>query len=655
MREKHSNNRKNSNRLGKIRKQSYWRRGLLVAGICGYIGLAVNAKEFLIDNAKAATISIRTENAVVEKTGADVKIYLDGELQKDGKTKGIMLDDVCMVPLEEIFEKQLKVEYNYDHEKNEIQLEANGVKLVLEPGKDIVDINGERRRMEKAPFWQVDSIGEHLYVPVKFIAEGLNFGCLEIEKDAIELLTPVRVKKEEGYSYLTGSKIEKIVYNNQTISLQNTVPGIIYNSTAYIPLHSLEKTPVRANIDETEEYVTLEHQGNEIMFYKDGSMIVADGVALEIANPLFDVEYKNKKDYLVPAKLVFEAFGASNISISSEKKKIIVTQKEDSQLNINTQPNNKKGNYLKKILVKKKSKTDVLTFQCNKTPKIKVKSNKKQITLTIKNVSINKNYSEKGFLAKYTQSLNVKKSGKNVICIIKKKSGKKFICQYGSGKIRIIIGAAPVKIAVDCGHGSNTPGKRSPKMPCDIDFEGDGIIDVKKGQCIREHQGNVGVGKFLAKELERCGFSVYRSAFGSADISLTGRQKNIKANKCKYSISVHFNAAGTGMKFHKASGVEVFYHRNATKAKKSSKMAKIVLKQMARGTKQINRGVKTMELAMCNAKTMGTQGSILVECAFMTNLHEAKTMFGNQGYWKETAKEIAKAMCEYNGVEYVEA
>jgi len=73
---------------------------------------------------------------------------------------------------------------------------------------------------------------------------------------------------------------------------------------------------------------------------------------------------------------------------------------------------------------------------------------------------------------------------------------------------------------------------------------------------------------------------------------------------------------------------------------------------MAKGTKQINRGAKKMPLAMCNTYAMGTKASILVECAFMTNLHEAKTMMGNSKYWKETGKEIAKGVCSYSGISY---
>ena len=75
---------------------------------------------------------------------------------------------------------------------------------------------------------------------------------------------------------------------------------------------------------------------------------------------------------------------------------------------------------------------------------------------------------------------------------------------------------------------------------------------------------------------------------------------------------------------------------------------------MAQGTPQVNRGAKTMALALCNTKATGAKASILVECAFMTNRHEAINMVGNEDFWQETAKEIAQGICEYTGTTYVE-
>ena len=169
---------------------------------------------------------------------------------------------------------------------------------------------------------------------------------------------------------------------------------------------------------------------------------------------------------------------------------------------------------------------------------------------------------------------------------------------------------------------------------------------------MKEHQANVGVGKYLASELERLGFKVYRSAFGSTDVSLSGRQHNIKNFKAKYSISVHFNAAGSGQTFNSANGVEVYYHSQYGKSSRT--MAQKVVNEMAKGTRQINRGAKGAKLALCNTKSMGTQASILVECAFMTNKREVKNMMGKSSYWRGTGAEIAKAVCSFSGVNYLE-
>jgi N-acetylmuramoyl-L-alanine amidase len=76
-------------------------------------------------------------------------------------------------------------------------------------------------------------------------------------------------------------------------------------------------------------------------------------------------------------------------------------------------------------------------------------------------------------------------------------------------------------------------------------------------------------------------------------------------------------------------------------------LAKDVLAQLSKGTKQTNRGVKENELAMCNCLALGTKASILVECAFMTNQKETETMLANPDYWDECAVEIAKGIHKY--------
>lgn len=214
-----------------------------------------------------------------------------------------------------------------------------------------------------------------------------------------------------------------------------------------------------------------------------------------------------------------------------------------------------------------------------------------------------------------------------------------------------------MKIAVDAGHGYNTAGKRTPPVPTDVDFNKDGKADVKKGGSIREHVAAVGVAYLLVQELKRCGFETVMTGFNDdnpendADTPLTERQAAIRDAKCDYSVSIHYNAYGDGAAFNSAEGVEIYIHNSYSG--KSEKLAKSVLKYLVQGTTQTNRGIKKAALAMCNCKNLGTKASILTELCFMTNEREALQMMGSSAYWKESAQEICKGLCDYTGVKYV--
>lgn len=214
-----------------------------------------------------------------------------------------------------------------------------------------------------------------------------------------------------------------------------------------------------------------------------------------------------------------------------------------------------------------------------------------------------------------------------------------------------------MRINIDAGQGSNTAGKRTPPLTIAIDINKDGKNDVKKGEQYREHYANVGVASLLVKELQRCGFDTMQTGFNDdnatddSDTSLADRQRAIAKANCDYSISIHFNAFGDGRSFNNAQGVGIYIHDKY--AGQSDKLAQVVLRRLAGGTKQANRGVSKKSLAMCNCNNMDIKAAILVELAFMTNLHEVTTMMANEQYWLESAQEIAKGVCEYTGVKYV--
>lgn len=192
------------------------------------------------------------------------------------------------------------------------------------------------------------------------------------------------------------------------------------------------------------------------------------------------------------------------------------------------------------------------------------------------------------------------------------------------------------RVAVDAGHGSNTAGKRTPDE-------------------YREHWINVACASFCERALRRCGIDVLRVAWDDnnarddEDVSLSTRQKLIKANKCNVSVSFHANAAGNSG-WSDASGVETLISDKSPADSRT--LANIVQSYLVQGTPQKNRGVKTQSLAMCNCGVMGTKASILVEVGFMTNKVEADLMKTDK-FCKEQAEEVAHGICDYLGIKYI--
>lgn len=589
-----------------------------------------------------------------------VSVSVDGKNVDLSEVPGIVYQGVCMVPALEVLEQNMGVACAYNKEDGIICLKKDNNSIEMQLNSKTATVNGAVVEMETGPFVSSSdgNVAERVFVPAEFVAEYLGYGYEEkINSDnqlCVQFISPLEVIIDGKPEQYLGNQIKKIVFNDKSYSLADDMVGMEINGVMMVPvIQAIEDSAIGGKVSIEDNEIVVKYQRN-ITFYKEGTTALVSGSKKEMPESIHEVVYNQDTYIMVPAEFLFTNLGMESVSIDVLSEKIVLKKSEEIGLDLITKPENASGNYMKKAVEYNKKTKDLLVFTFAKTPSVSVKSTSTLITITLNNVKINQNFDETIYGAKYIKSVSIKKAGKQLVIKIKKKKGKPFVYQYGNGKLYVHLGVEPIRIAVDCGHGANTPGKRSPKMPCNIDFEKDGIIDVKKGQSIREHQGNVGVGKYLAKELERCGFKVYRCAFGSRDVSLRERQQFVKKNKCKYSISVHFNAVGSGQTFNSANGVEVLYHSNSGLAKKSKSLAKRVVKEMAKGTKQLNRGAKPQLLALCNAKEMGTSASILVECAFMTNLHEAKTMFGNAKFWKETGEEIAQAMCDYAGVNYIE-
>jgi N-acetylmuramoyl-L-alanine amidase len=185
-------------------------------------------------------------------------------------------------------------------------------------------------------------------------------------------------------------------------------------------------------------------------------------------------------------------------------------------------------------------------------------------------------------------------------------------------------------IAIDDGHGLETPGKRTPSLP-------DGTV-------MRENEFNRAVAAQLDVHLKRCGFQTLLVAPGDTDIPLSNRTNTANKAKADFYISIHANAYGDG--WNNVRGIETYHYPGKISGQQA---AKIIHNQLIQGTALPNRGVKEANFHVLRETTMP---AVLVEHGFMTNMEDALLLL-SEAYRAECAVELAKGICQLFGVAYI--
>ncbi len=186
-------------------------------------------------------------------------------------------------------------------------------------------------------------------------------------------------------------------------------------------------------------------------------------------------------------------------------------------------------------------------------------------------------------------------------------------------------------IAIDNGHGFNTPGKRTPVMP--------------DGKVIKEWEFNYPTAKKLGELLKLNGFNIIFVSDTEEDTPLKTRTDKANNAKADAYVSIHFNAFNAIWGSH--GGIETYHHPSSIKGKE---LAELVQKELIKETGLRNRGIKSGNFQVLRETKMV---SILAECGFMDNLEEAKLMLDGN-YQMKCARAIAKGICRYFGVDYKE-
>ncbi|OUM86641.1 MAG: hypothetical protein BAA01_11570 [Bacillus thermozeamaize] len=184
-----------------------------------------------------------------------------------------------------------------------------------------------------------------------------------------------------------------------------------------------------------------------------------------------------------------------------------------------------------------------------------------------------------------------------------------------------------MRIAIDAGHGPDTPGKRSP----------DGSL--------REYQFNSAVARYVADELLH-GYEDVEILFthdDSRDVPLKERTDKANAWGADLFVSIHANAAGIGG-WSDAQGIETYVYK--TLPQKAVAVAAAVQNHLVKTTGRRDRGVKTADFHVLRETRMP---AILVECGFMTNREECE-LLKSDAYRRKCAEAIVAGIVEVYGL-----
>lgn len=665
---------------------------MLCFAVLAVVSLLV-AKPVKVDANAGLKIQYNRKDRIYK--GTKLRVNLDGKEVNLHNTPGLALknksgETIYMLSAGDVFRDGCGISYSYKNRN--ITLTRYGITVKMKVGSKTAYVNGKKKQLDYPPifikFYNVKKT--KLYLPAKFVATTYGYSYsyqrTSSTRVTIKMTTPDYIKYDGTWKRSSRPKV-KLTFDESSVNVSDLY-CLSMDKYFYVQAKAFGKSQIggTCSYKGSSKAVTLTYGGHTLKMTIGETNAVLDGKKVTMARaPKLVYSGKQKKEFvMVPISSVAVRLGL-NYSYISKSKTCALTRKDGTYFQwsepvqdaTTTETETDEGEegvldgpeigelvtdyYVANANGERIGNTDVIVMD-GAFSKDNVNISDSGATITVVIVDCENKVGkesitiEKPYLLK-SASLSQNSSGDTVLKIVKKSTKTRYSFSTEDGYVSITLTNEAFKngykIAVDVGHGANTAGKRTPPILESLDFDKDGIFDAKKGSQIREHTANVGVGNYAVAALERCGFEVYKSGFGSADTPLKTRQANIKNAKSDYSISIHFNAYGNGS-FNSAKGIEVFSHSNSTKAKNSYSLAKAILNTTKGGTAQQNRGVNQGHtFAMCNASAMGTKASILLECAFMTNWNEVKTMMANQDYWEETGEEIAKGFCNYLGVEYI--
>ena len=274
-----------------------------------------------------------------------------------------------------------------------------------------------------------------------------------------------------------------------------------------------------------------------------------------------------------------------------------------------------------------------ITLKTNALDGVKVSysvSNEKYATVNEKGVFKGKKVGKVTVTATFTAKVDGVDATKEAACTIKVK-GKK-------------------KIYIDPGHQSSANGGQEPVGP------GSGATKMKvTGGCtgvatkIPEYKFTLTMGKKLKKALVAKGYEVVMSRTKN-DVNISNVERAKKGNKSGADICIRIHSDSCDSS--SVRGVSVLYPSTSNpypirkQAKKSKKLAKILLKEYCRATDISSRGIVVRnDLSGTNWSTIPT---VLIECGFFSNPTEDR-LLNDPDMQKKMVKGMVAGVEKYFG------
>ena len=173
----------------------------------------------------------------------------------------------------------------------------------------------------------------------------------------------------------------------------------------------------------------------------------------------------------------------------------------------------------------------------------------------------------------------------------------------------------PLSIFLDAGHGIETPGKRSKKLP-----DGRQLFECVFNRFVCEHLVYLG---------DSCGIK-YIYPFYTHDKRLSNRVKWInELNNIDLILSIHANALSRSGEWQtKAHGPRFIVAKNASDTSRLA--AKCIHDSMATLTKDVGSIYRERDLYIVSRTR---PPAVLIECGFMDNLEDADLMLDVPGLY----------------------